>query len=168
MESPHLEQLYDQHATALYRFLLSTTRSPEDARDLLQDVFVRISRNPSSIAKADCVQSYLFKTAWNAYIDLTRSRQASEKRQARFARTQPEIYLSSHDPDTETFRNALNQAMDALPGSQRAVVHLRVWEERTFEQIGAALDISPNTAASRYRYALTKLRNQLGQLYTEL
>jgi RNA polymerase sigma-70 factor (ECF subfamily) len=45
---------------------------------------------------------------------------------------------------------------------------LKLWERQTFEQIAATLDISPNTAASRYRYALDKLRERLRPIYEEL
>ena len=55
-----------------------------------------------------------------------------------------------------------------MPPDQRAVVHLKLWERLTFEQIAAALDISQNTAASRYRYGLDKLRHRLRPLYEEM
>jgi RNA polymerase sigma-70 factor, ECF subfamily len=55
-----------------------------------------------------------------------------------------------------------------LPADQRAVLHLKLWEGLTFEQIAAALEISPNTAASRYRYGLDKLRRLLRPLYDEI
>jgi RNA polymerase sigma-70 factor (ECF subfamily) len=47
-------------------------------------------------------------------------------------------------------------------------VHLKLWEELTFEEIAAALGISPNTAASRYRYAIDKLRDRLRPLHEEI
>ena len=48
------------------------------------------------------------------------------------------------------------------------MVHLKLWEGLTFEEIAAALDISPNTAASRYRYGLDKLRDRLRPLHEEM
>jgi DNA-directed RNA polymerase specialized sigma24 family protein len=45
-----------------------------------------------------------------------------------------------------------------LPPEQREVIVLKIWHEYTFEQIGELLDISPNTAAGRYRYGVQKLR----------
>jgi RNA polymerase sigma-70 factor (ECF subfamily) len=47
-------------------------------------------------------------------------------------------------------------------------VHLKLWEGRTFEVIADLLGIPPNTAASRYRYGLDKLRSRLRPLYEEL
>ena len=58
-------------------------------------------------------------------------------------------------------RQAIEAALRQLPAEQRDVLTLKIWGELTFEQIGAQLEISPNTAASRYRYALTALREML-------
>ena len=60
------------------------------------------------------------------------------------------------------------QAAPTLPADQRAVVHLRLWEGLTFEQIAALLEIPLNTAASRYRYGVDKLRERLRPIYDEI
>lgn len=72
------------------------------------------------------------------------------------------------DPDRATFRQALEEGLATLPPMQRAVVYLKLWEEFTFEQIAQALGILPNTAASRYRLGLKKLRERLRSLYNEI
>ena len=51
---------------------------------------------------------------------------------------------------------------------QRSVVHLKLWEGLTFEAIADVLEIPPNTAASRFRYGLDKLRERLRPLYEEI
>jgi RNA polymerase sigma-70 factor (ECF subfamily) len=56
----------------------------------------------------------------------------------------------------------------ALPSEQRSVVHLKLWEGRSFLDIAAILQIPANTAASRYRYGLDKLRTLLRPIYEEL
>ena len=55
----------------------------------------------------------------------------------------------------------LRQSLVALPEDQRQVVVLHVWGELTFSEIADVLNVSPNTAASRYRYALAKLRDSM-------
>ena len=50
------------------------------------------------------------------------------------------------------------RGLAALPQDQREVIVLKIWHKHTFEEIGGLLDISPNTAAGRYRYGLQKLR----------
>jgi len=55
-----------------------------------------------------------------------------------------------------------------LPLEQQSVVRLRLWQELTFQEIAAVQGIPLNTAASRYRYAVATLRDQLKPLYEEL
>jgi RNA polymerase sigma-70 factor (ECF subfamily) len=52
----------------------------------------------------------------------------------------------------------LQSALRTLPGEQREVVVLRIWGQLTYEEAAAVIGISPNTAASRYRYGIEKLR----------
>ena len=72
------------------------------------------------------------------------------------------------NPDDEGFRIALSDALGELPPDQRTVVHLRLWEDLKFEEIADLLSISLNTAASRYRYGIDKLRQRLRPLYDEI
>ena len=60
----------------------------------------------------------------------------------------------------DTYR-AVYLALRQLPGNQAEVVALRIWEEMTFAEIAIVLDLSSNTVASRYRYALEKLSGLL-------
>jgi RNA polymerase sigma-70 factor (ECF subfamily) len=58
-------------------------------------------------------------------------------------------------------REAIEAALRQLPDEQREVLVLKIWGELTFEEIAVQLEIPPNTAASRYRYALVALRREL-------
>ena len=62
---------------------------------------------------------------------------------------------------------ALQSAIGELPVEQREIIVLRVWGQMTFDEAASALDISPNTAASRYRYGLAKLKERLEPLAKE-
>lgn len=63
-------------------------------------------------------------------------------------------------PEDDTNR-ALQVALSKLPEKFREVITLKIWGELTFDQIGKTLDISPNTAASRYRYGMEAMRRSL-------
>ena len=60
-------------------------------------------------------------------------------------------------------RRLIEAALGRLPVAQREVLVMKIWGGLTFPQIAAALDIPPDTAASRYRYALAKLREELAE-----
>lgn len=161
-----LEQLYDEHAQALFAFLLNFTRNEHDTRDLLQDVFIKIARQPELLRGVREPRSFLIRLAHNAAIDLIRRRGAREKYQDQIL--EEPVLAPATNPDEAAFRDSLSRALGDLPPEQRAVVHLKLWENLTFEQIAEALEIPPNTAASRYRYGLDKLRTLLRPLYEEI
>jgi RNA polymerase sigma-70 factor (ECF subfamily) len=165
---PELERLYDEHAQPLYAFVLNLTRNEADTRDLLQDIFVKIARNPELLAGARNERAYLIRLAHNAAIDLIRRCGTRDQTREQFAAETTSPFAPGADPDEQTFRVALAEALAELPPDQRAVVHLKLWEGRTFEEIAGMLDIPPNTAASRYRYGLDKLREHLRPIYEEI
>jgi RNA polymerase sigma-70 factor, ECF subfamily len=166
--SPDLERLYDGHAQALYAFLLNLTRNEADTRDLLQELFVKLARQPRLLDGVRDERAFLLRLAHNSAIDLTRRRGARERGHDRLAEESDTVFAPAVNQDEHAFRAALSQALKELPAEQRAVVHLKLWEGQTFEAIATTLDIPLNTAASRYRYALDKLRERLRPLYEEI
>jgi RNA polymerase sigma-70 factor (ECF subfamily) len=165
---PEIERLYDGHAQSLYAFLLNLTRHEADTRDLLQELFVKLARGPDLLAGVRDERAFLIRLAHNAAIDLIRRRGTRDKTREQFAAEGISPFAPGADPDEQTFRAALAGALAELPVEQRAVVHLKLWAGMTFEQIAEALDVPLNTAASRYRYGLDKLREHLRPLYEEI
>ena len=168
MRGLDLRRLYDEHAQALYAFLLNLTRDEADTRDLLQDVFVKLARDPELLASVRDERAFLIRLAHNAAIDLIRRHGTRDKTREQFAAEIISPFAPAGDPDEQTFRVVLAGALAELPPEQRTVVHLKLWDGLTFEQIAGALDIPLNTAASRYRYGLDKLREQLRPLYEKI
>jgi RNA polymerase sigma-70 factor (ECF subfamily) len=163
-----IEQLYDQHAQALFAFLLNFTRNEPDTRDLLQEVLIKIAKQPGLLRGVRNPRNFLLRLAHNLALDFMRRRSALEKYHARLADESPQVFATNADPDEAQFRECLTAALGELPADQRAVVHLKLWEGLTFEEIAELLQTSPNTAASRYRYGLDKLRQRLRPLYDEI
>ncbi|MGD0016230.1 MAG: sigma-70 family RNA polymerase sigma factor [Verrucomicrobiia bacterium] len=163
-----LERLYDEHAQALFAFLLNFTRHEADARDVLQEVFLKLANRPQLLDGVLEVRAFLIRLAHNQAIDLMRRRATREKNYDQLAAESETVFAPSADPDEVAFRKSLAEALGELPTDQCAVIHLKLWEGITFEAIAEALSISPNTAASRYRYGIDKLRDRLRPIYEEL
>jgi RNA polymerase sigma-70 factor (ECF subfamily) len=164
-----LEQIYDAHADALFAFLMYVLGHESDVRDVMQDLFCRIAQKPDLISQAVHERPFLIRMAHSMALDSLRRRDA----RSRAHKSSGEHGETSTTPQTETSDAAaidteLIKALKALPGDQSTVIHLKLKEEMTFEQIAEALDIPQNTAASRYRYGLEKLRTLLKPLYEEI
>ena len=162
------ERLYDEHAQAVFAFLLNFTRHEADTRDLLQELFVKLAKRPELLEGVRDERAFLLRLAHNLAVDLIRRRGAREKHHEQMAAEPVAVFAPAPSPDEEAFRQALSAALGELPADQRAVAHLKLWEGLTFEQIAELLDIPLNTAASRYRYGIDKLRERLRPLYDEV
>jgi RNA polymerase sigma-70 factor (ECF subfamily) len=164
-----LEQLYRDHAPALFRFLIRLTGNSEETRDVLQEVFTRLAQSPQLLDGVGAPRSYLFRMAHRLVIDRLRHNHTRRRHEDSACQEMP-TQLPPEELDDEIIwiRKILGASLNALPPEQKAVVVLKVWEEMTFAQIAEVLDISVNTAASRYRYALDKLRVQLRPLHRDL
>lgn len=168
MAELQLQRLYDEHAQALFSFLLNFTRDDDDTRDVLQEVFTKLSRQPDLLRGVRDERAFLIRLAHNTAVDLMRRRGTRAKYHEQFGGERVSVFAASDEPDEEAFRQSLAAALGELPEEQRAVVHLKLWEGLTFEQIAKALEIPLNTAASRYRYGLDKLRERLRPIYEEI
>lgn len=159
-----LERLYDLHAAGLFHYLRGFAGSEGDARDLLKGLFVKLAGEaPPADLRSE--RAWLHRMAHNLAIDhLRRMRHrrvdSSTRGEAMFGETL--------DPDAAAIASRMEEALGELPVEQRSVFQLKLWEGLTFEEIAEAQGIPLNTAASRYRYALEKMRAQLRPLYDEL
>ncbi len=163
-----LEELCRQHTPALFPFLLNLTRNEADTRDLLQELFLSMARHPERFQEVRDPRAFLFRSAHNLALDHLRSRASRLRAHEAAEQARIDLFQLPRNPDDASYAKALSAALGELPPDQRAVVHLKLWEGMTLECIGRTLAISPNTAASRYRYGLEKLRLVLRPLYDQL
>jgi RNA polymerase sigma-70 factor (ECF subfamily) len=165
MTAKDLERIHDEHVTAMYRHGLALLRDEAAVRDLLQDVFLKLAEGRVDLGEKDSERAYLLRMVHHGAIDRMRR---DTVRRNHVEKAPAEIFQASPDPDREEFRRRLESALVQLPAEQREVVVLKLWEERTFDEISQICGIPLNTAASRYRYALDKLRTLLRPAYEEL
>ena len=168
MDHSTLEFLYDQHAEPLFRYLCSMIGHETEARDRLQDLFLKIARNPQCLDDVRDTQSYLFRLAHNIAIDAIRRRSTHREKLAVLAAEPIAIFAPATDPDAQILRDTMAHALTDLPIDQRETVYLKLYEDMTFEKIAGLLEISANTVASRYRYGIEKLRRTLKPLYDDI
>jgi RNA polymerase sigma-70 factor (ECF subfamily) len=159
-----------EHGPRLILFARQQSRSPQDAEDIVQDALVKLVEKLDAgdfVGGREAWMPYLFTTIRRLSIDLGR-RDDRRKRREDVVGGESEIeqrevfhpWFESESSDDET-RQLLEAGLKELPPKFAEVVVMKVWGERTFAEIGEALEISPNTAASRYRYGLEALKKKL-------
>jgi RNA polymerase sigma-70 factor (ECF subfamily) len=142
-----VRRLYEQHGRALLAYACAFLHEPSQAEDVLHQVFLQLLKDGGTEIASP---GYLFRAVRNRVLNQIRDR-------SREVALGPEAqWLESHSGSTETAL-ALQSALRVLPEEQREVIVLRVWGQMTFEEVAGVVGVSPNTAASRYRYGLEKL-----------
>jgi len=168
MEATHGEDSwrhwFDVHGPRLLLCARQWTRSYADAEDVVQEAFVRYWRHQRHLPGNP--QALLVTSIRRAALDHGRreSRRARREEKAEDGLDQANRLFETTEGTTDTRRLELEAALERLPVEQREVLVLKIWNELTFEQIAGALEIPPNTAASRYRYALAALRKEMNPL----
>jgi RNA polymerase sigma-70 factor, ECF subfamily len=160
-----LERIHDEHVAAMFRYGLTLLRDEAAVRDLLQDIFLKLAQGKGEAMQAETERAYLLRMVHHGAIDRLRR---DKVRRAHAERPAETIFAASPDPDREAFRQSLELALEQVPLEQREVVVLKLWEGLTFDEIAGICGIPLNTAASRYRYGLDKLRSLLRPVYEEL
>ncbi|MFL5243323.1 MAG: RNA polymerase sigma factor [Gemmataceae bacterium] len=149
----------DKHGPVLVLLARQWAPSRADAEDVVQEAFVRFWR---SRERAKDPTAYLYACMKHCALDWQRNRLRQSRREAMVARPErAPLFAGSLEKDER--RTAIADAMLLLPENQREVLAMKIWGGLSFPQIAEALGISANTAASRYRYALAKLREQLAE-----
>ena len=143
-------------APGLVLFARQFVRSSGDAEDIVQDAFVRFWRKQHSIEN----RALLFATVRSIALDVLRRDARRARREAVVSADAEQAVRPQFDPEDDSQRS-LAAAVDLLPGEQREVLVMKIWNELTFAEIATVLEISQNTAASRYRYALAALKKSL-------
>jgi RNA polymerase sigma-70 factor (ECF subfamily) len=150
---PLIEGLYRQYGGALLLFAVSICGESSRAQDAVHQVFLKLIETDGLKNAAD-KKSYLFASVRNALLNDRKSRQ-------RNVEIDPDqLWFRPPDRDHAAELN-LRRALQTLPDDQRQVVVLHIWGELTFAQVAQVLDLSANTVASRYRYAISKLRDAM-------
>ena len=158
--------LYDRFAPRMYRVALRILGSREDAEDVVQEVFLATVRVHERLADVRDLTAYLFAAIHRAAgrCAMRRARAIPVSPAAADEAIAPFEQAASDGPDW----HRLQQAVRSLPDEQREVITLKIDGELTFAQIAQIVGVSISTAASRYQYALSKLRASLAGVRTSL
>jgi RNA polymerase sigma-70 factor (ECF subfamily) len=152
-------ELYDRFSGRLYRTALGMLGIGQDAEDIVQEVFMGILQSRHRLVDVRDLTAYLF-------VALRRAAGRCARRRARSSplpeAAASELAAAANPQDRSgPCSELLDRALASLPAEQREVISLKIDGELTFAQIAQVIGVNMNTAASRYRYALEKLRAAL-------
>ena len=147
---------FSEVAPGLLLFARQWVQSAADAEDIVQDAFVKFWRRNHDINN----RGLLYAAVRSRALDFIRRDARRARREATALSEANQVIAPPFELEDDT-QSALAAAVESLPHDQREVLALKIWNDLTFSEIGEALGISQNTAASRYRYALSTLKKTL-------
>ena len=152
LSAADIRQLYEQHGAALLLYARSFAVDAAVGEDLVHEVFLKLLRGKTEVP--DIPLAYLYRAVRNAALNALRDRRSRDARDN-------EITWFQHREGKHEQELALQSALSELPEDQRATVIMRIWGGMNLEEVADAAGVPVSTAASRYRYALEKLRERL-------
>lgn len=158
------EQLYARHRAPLYRYLVRQTRDRELANDLFQETWSRVIASRERYEPRARFQTFLYTLAYNCFIDHCRRcavrKETREGDAGSFAQTLPGAEQDRPDVHAEwaEARARYRAALERLPQEQRDAFLLHQESGLSVEEIGTITGVGAETAKSRLRYAIAKLR----------
>ena len=158
------ETLYRRHNDALYRYLLRLCRHRESAEDIFQEVWGKIIKSRDNYRVTAKFTTFLYRIAHNCFIDHLRR----NKRHANGVEFDVDQYAGTEDqPDMDTERllakERLARALLDLPDEQRDVFLLHEEAGLSIDEIASVTGSKRETAKSRLRYAVSKLRDAISE-----
>lgn len=163
------ETLYERHKGALYRYLHRLCRSQDAANDLFQEVWSKVIASRERYEVRAKFTTFLFRIAHNCAVDyLRRTSRAHEQGVWDVDALADELPSPGHEMPEAALAEAqlradFKRALDELPAEQRDVFLLYEETGLSLDDIGRVTGVAMETAKSRLRYALRKLRGALRQ-----
>lgn len=154
LTADEVKALYEKHGAALAAYACSRGLDHASAEDVVQQLFLKMLGEKTLVPRMPV--AYLYRATRNASLNLrrTRTRETDLK--------ETELWFVHPGGDQDEILH-LQSALKELPEEQRETVFLKVWSGMTLLEISEITETPLNTVASRYRYALEKLRERLGE-----
>jgi len=157
--------LFDLTSQRLLRLAAAITRNQHDAEDAVQSALMGVTMKPRLLVESHSPWAYLLQMVRNESLVVLRKR----RRVMPLGSIIDLLTRRSVDQlEQEERYRLIWKELRRLPTAQCEVIVLRIWEELSFEEISAILEIPTPTAASRYRYGLEKLAKRLGSSFAEV
>lgn len=151
--------LYDRYSEPIYDLVIRYLRSPDLARDVVQDIMIKLWERRETFARARDLEAYLFTAARFHAIDVLRAASRSEALKSEITRQFQDNPTYVDDAALHRdYRLFIQRIVSELPPRSREVFRLCREEEKSYAEVAEALGISRNAVRNSMVLALSRLR----------
>ncbi|OPX18265.1 hypothetical protein BXT86_02090 [candidate division WOR-3 bacterium 4484_100] len=146
------DRLFEKYQGSVYSLCYRYTRNESDAKEVCQDVFIKVYNNLKKFNEKSKFFTWLYRITVNTCISFRRRNRSVQQ-------YEPEAMVSMDQ--RIRMKIAINDALRKLPKRQRMVFLLHHYEGYTFDEVGDIMGISTGTAKANHYHAIRKLRELL-------
>lgn len=161
-----LKEIYDEYGKMIYQCVFQILHNPQDAEDVTSDFFMKLWKIADTYCFGGKHKRWLVTIARNMALDLIKKRSHEQLtiNDGEDFRDEPADSVSTEE--TVTGKMAVAEALDRLDESEREIVNMKIFADMTFKDIAAVLEKPIGTVTWKYRNAITKLREFIGEVYS--
>lgn len=157
-----IEQYFFEYFEALHRYAYTLLNDGEEAKDVVQQIFMHLWEKKETLTITQSVRAYLYTTTHNHCLNRIKSRQTRQRHYHQFASGQEYATLDNEEQlSVRALKQEVLSAMNTLPDKCREVFYKSRFEEKTYPEIAKELDISVKTVEAHMGRALRTLRTML-------
>ena len=153
-----LRVLFDLYYRVLCSYMSQFTKNTQEVEDIVQNTYIKLWANRKAIKLNTSLKSYLFKAAYNAYIDKYREKKRNE---IALEQLKYEAFISEIEEDEILFTHRIERmksVVEELPTKCKEIILLSKKEGYKNKEIALKLNISIKTVESQIRIAFQKIR----------
>ncbi|HMI62843.1 MAG TPA: RNA polymerase sigma-70 factor [Puia sp.] len=155
-------QLYDRHAPSLHQLAFRVTRSDQQSKDIIQEVFLKLWGHRAEIAVIDNMEAWLYRVTENKLMDFLRKTAADERlRQALWNRAKTSVDETEELLEAKECSSNIHKAISLLPPQRQLIYQLNREKGLNYKEIAEALSISRHTVKNQISMALRSIQRFL-------
>lgn len=155
-------RLYDKHAPALHQIAFRITRSHQQSKDIIQEVFLKLWGHRTEIATIDNMEAWLYRVTENKLMDFLRKMAADQRlRQALWNRAKTSVDETEELLEAKECFSNIHKAVSLLPPQRQLIYQLNREKGLNYREIAEALSISRHTVKNQISLALRSIQRFL-------
>ena len=163
-----LEELFNNYYGPLLRYVSGFTRSKAQAKDVVQDTFLRLWKRRKDLDENRSLRALLFTMVRNRALNQKRDAMNRKRLLEEHAQEEPERLGVDEKVAGKLLEEKIRGWIGELPERRREAFELSRFSGLTYEEIAEVMEVSPRTVENHIRLALQDLRGQIKKLQPEL
>mgnify|MGYP003516962581 FL=1 len=158
-EIQKIAKVMEQEKRKLFCYTCCYLGDVEEAKDVLQDIFLNLCKSPEVIVNIRDLKCYIFRCLFNHCNTLVQ-----RKNRLRILNIDSKEVVEIEDPKSNDFEQEyifINGLLNTIPQEQSEVIRLHIHGEKTFREISEIIGVPEASVKSRYRYGIEKLRKMI-------